>query len=121
MSGSIGDDSGQGTTAAAFLGAREPAKHAVECALRDVGNPLGELSTYLAIFDCARPTAAREGMDEWAFTKSRDGWRWLCMDRAGNPIKTSSRPLRTLVDCVRDAMKHGYSIIVAGRIRSRDG
>ena len=59
-------------------------------------------------------------MDGWAFSKGRDGWRWYWMDGAGNLIKSSSRPLRTLVQCVKDAMKHGYAVVLPTRARSRD-
>jgi hypothetical protein len=59
-------------------------------------------------------------MEGWAFTKDRDGWRWLWLDRAGNLVKTSSCPLRSLLECVRDAMKHGYSIVPPTRARLRD-
>jgi hypothetical protein len=56
----------------------------------------------------------------WAFTKARDGWRWLSIDTAGNLVKTSPRPLRSLIECVRDAMKHGYSIALGDLVRAPD-
>jgi hypothetical protein len=59
-------------------------------------------------------------MDGWAFTKGRDGWRWHWMDPAGNLIKSSCCPLRTLVACVKDAMKHGYAVVLEQRVRPRD-
>jgi hypothetical protein len=36
------------------------------------------------------------------------------MDAAGNIAKTSAAVFPSLVECVGDAMKHGYSLIVAG-------
>jgi hypothetical protein len=58
-------------------------------------------------------------MNGWAFTKARDGWRWLWVDGGGNLVKASARPLRSLVECVRDAMKHGYSVTALEPVRLR--
>ncbi len=52
-------------------------------------------------------------MNGWAFTKVRDGWCWIWIDAAGNVVRASGRPLRSLIECVRDAMKHGYSTTFA--------
>jgi hypothetical protein len=49
-------------------------------------------------------------MNGWPFTKGRDGWHWHLVGPAGNLLKTSSRPLRSLMECIRDAMKNGYTL-----------
>ena len=58
-------------------------------------------------------------MDGWHFTSSAEAWRWHCVDEAGELIKASSRSFPSLIECISDAMKNGYSIIVAGPVRAR--
>jgi hypothetical protein len=42
------------------------------------------------------------------------------VDKAGKLIKSSSGSFPSLIECISDAMKNGYSIIVAGPVRARD-
>jgi hypothetical protein len=53
-------------------------------------------------------------MDGWHFTSDAAGWRWHCIDVDGKVVKGSSEAFPSLIQCIGDAMKHGYSLIVAG-------
>jgi hypothetical protein len=41
------------------------------------------------------------------------------MDPAGNIVKTAARSFPTLLECISDAMKNGYSLVVAGPAPAR--
>jgi hypothetical protein len=49
-------------------------------------------------------------MNGWHFTHELDGWRWHRVSSYAGTLPISSRAFGSLLECLNDATKSGYSL-----------
>ena len=52
----------------------------------------------------------------WEFVRVREGWEWHRLGVRGQLDVDSSRVFATLLECLEDAKRHGYSVCVPARV-----
>ena len=50
----------------------------------------------------------------WHFARATDGWEWFRITDAGQLGASSARIFASVLECLDDATKNGYSFIVPG-------
>ena len=48
-------------------------------------------------------------MNGWQFARWVQGWQWHRLGEGGEPSRKSTRVFPTLLECLEDATRHGYS------------
>lgn len=52
----------------------------------------------------------------WEFARVRDGWEWQRLGTHGQLHVDRSRVFATLLECLEDAKRHGYSVCMPARV-----
>ena len=53
-------------------------------------------------------------MNGWQFARAPQGWEWHRLGENGQPRMNRSRAFASLLECLEDATRHGYSVSVPG-------
>jgi hypothetical protein len=51
-------------------------------------------------------------MDGWHFTRGPEGWQWHRLADGESPNTSSARAFPSLLECLEDAKRNGYSLIL---------
>ena len=57
----------------------------------------------------------------WQFARVAEGWEWYRLSRAGELNIRSARAFASLLECLADATKNGYSVSVPVGVAAPNG